>query len=293
MTSTPNGNYKATPSRIHGAFTSPADGSEWVSPWINRPLAAGTEYLLSYGFTAAAGQEFYYHVGRSWGTATAADANAVTGPPGTGLPLFDVWIEAETPATTPTVASIGDSISCGVGATNPVRDSWLSMYARGRGALPVHYGGSGDALSTSTDATWQKWTRWASLARPDAVIFALGSNDIFTGSTLAQTQAGFATVAALVRERISPNIYLATVTPRTNVTGVQEDVRRQYNTWLRTLPGGARDVFEYGEAVSTDDETITPAYDADGLHFTTAGYEAMASAISRPITTPPVMYATV
>ena len=46
--------------------------------------------------------------------------------------------------------------------------------------------------------------------------------------------------------------------------------------------GGTRRV---AAAISTDDDTITPAYDSgDGIHLTTAGYTALANAITRPIT---------
>lgn len=90
-----------------------------------------------------------------------------------------------------------------------------------------------------------------------------------------------------------PNIYLANITPRTAVTGANEDKRRLYNTWLAGLPNGARDLFNFRDAVSTDDETLMPVNDADGTHMNASGYAAEAATITRPVTTPPVTYQTV
>lgn len=286
------GDYASAPTLLHGAFTTPADGGEWVSRWFPYSLAAGAKYMLSYGFTVTAGQKFYYHVGNSFATNMAADASAVDGPPGSGLPLLDVWIEAETLAGTPVIGSLGDSISCGVGATSPVQDSWLNKYAFEKKALPVHYGGSSETLANSLDVNMEKWTRWSGMARPDALIMALGSNDIFTGATLATVQANMGNVIAAVRAYVSDSVHLGTITPRTGVTGAQEDVRRSFNAWAKTLPLGTRDVFDFSAAVSSDDETIIPEFDADGIHMTTAGYAAMSGAIARPVTAPPLVYAT-
>ena len=74
------------------------------------------------------------------------------------------------------------------------------------------------------------------------------------------------------------------------VTGVSliasEQVRRDYNTWLSTQTGPARDLFGFGTAVSADDETLRPEFDADGIHLNAAGYAAQVAAINRPITSP-------
>lgn len=284
-----NGAYTATPKQIVGPFVTAPEGTDWVSPWLTDAIGGDVERLLSFGYDAPSAP--WSLPGGSW-RATTPMAAAQVAPAVTrqGSSPFDVWIEAETYAGTPVIATYGDSLSSGVSATLPVYDSTVSQYARARGALPVHYTASGDSMAGFADPDSFKGSRWATLARPDACIFAMGSNDIFSGITLAVAQAAFATAMSFVRKRISENVYLATVMPRNAVTGAQEDVRRAYNTWLRTLPGGARDVFDFAASISTDDETITPAVDADGIHLTTAGYAANAAAIIRPVTTPPVMY---
>lgn len=287
---TPTGNYTAVPSKIANAFTSPADGSEWVSPWITSPLEAGAEYLLSYGFTVPVGTTFAYHTGQSFSSTSQVNAGEQNVPGGSGRSILDVWIEAETPATTPVIGGIGSSSSVGTGAQWPVWEAPVSLYARERGALPVFYGGAGETMLNASNFQWEKWSQWANLAKPDAIINAIGSNDVFGGATLAQMKERYETLNTFLRDSITPNIYLTTIPPRTNVTGSAETVRRQYNAWMR-LQG--RDVFEFALAVSDDDETMIPAMDSgDGVHPSTAGHKASAAAIVRPVTTLPIDYDT-
>lgn len=283
----------APPTQLVDAFTTAADGSDWVSPWLTAPIGGGVERLLSFGYDAPSAP--WYLPGGSWRGSDPADASAAA-PSGLVRQVstpFDIWIEAETYAGTPVIAVYGDSLSAGVGADLPVFDSVVSQYARLHGALPVHYAASGDSMAGFADVDAYKGARWAALARPDACLFAMGSNDLFSGVALSVAQAAFTAAMVFVRKRISENVYLANIMPRTSVTGAAEDVRRAYNTWLLSLPGGARDLFNFAGSISTDDETITPEYNSDGIHLTAAGYAANAGAITRPVTTPPVMYQTV
>lgn len=284
-----SGAYKTAPSQVAGAKTV-SDGAEWVTAWFNLPIEAGKEYLLSYGYTTAAGVELFMQVGNVYSSNSSTAAGLQAAPGGTGGALLDVWIEAETYATTPVVAALGDSLSSGVGATYGVRDSWLSQYTFPKKALPLHYTASGDSYGNWTNTAWEKWTRWSGYAKPDALIAALGSNDVFQSVSLAQFQTWFTQVITGLKTTASQNLYLATIMPRTNATGAVETVRRDINTWLRTLPLGARDIFDFAAAMSTDDETIRPEYDADGVHLNTVGYAAVAAAITRPVTTPAVVY---
>lgn len=290
------GAYASAPQQIHGAFNTPADGSGWVSPWLNIPTIRGTEYLASFGFTAASGQEVFYHIGQSYASDNPANASAQAHlGAGDARSVLDVWIEVETYATTPVVATIGSSTPTGVGADWPVQDSVVSLLADRLHALPMHYGGSGDTMANSSNFSWERWTRWAKLAKPDAVVMMQHTNDVFeAGMTLGILQARYLVLMQYLTENICANVYVTTVTPRTNVTGPEEDLRRQFNTWLKTLPGGARDCFDMAPAVSADDETLLPGFDSgDGYHLNTAGHAALESTVDRPLTTPPVMYAVI
>lgn len=267
----------------------PDGQSATVTPWISaQQIGDNRKALLSFGYTTTAAPRGL--VGGGWLGTSAADA-AATSPAGItrvqGLP-FQMWLEVETPTHTPALAGFGDSLSCGVSAALPVHDSWLSQYCRKVGAIPVHYAGSGDYMGGYEDPTLLKWVQWADLDRPDAVIWAMGSNDVFGGATLDEMKRRHAAVAPLLARYVSPVQYAATIMPRTKGTGDVETTRRAYNEWLRTLPNGIRDLFDFAASMSDDDETIRPEFDGDGIHLTTSGYAANAAAITRPVTPPRV-----
>lgn len=282
-----NGAFTSAPTQLRGGFATPADGSDWASAWFTNPFVTLDGLLLSYGFTAAGTTANL--VGGSYRTTNPADANTVA--PAVTQQIetpFDIWIEAETPATTPVVGMLGDSLSCGVGATLPVHDSVISQYARKIGGLPYHLAASGDSMAGMMNVNPGKLTRWANLAKPDSILWGLGSNDLAEGIDLATMQTRFLALMETVKG-ISPTIYLADIMPRDGwaVGSVNETVRRQHNNWLRTLPAETRDVFAFAASISTDDETITPAYNADGTHLNTLGYTKNMEAIVRPLSASP------
>jgi len=276
---------------VSGAFTLPSDGTEWVSPWISEDIGGNKSKLLSFGYTAAAAP--FALGGFGYRTATPGDYTVAT--PGTlesaGHVPFFVWLEAETPATTPVIAVYGDSISVGSGATRPVFDSTLSVHARKVGALPVHYAASGDFMGDwEANPEHFKWNVWKDLDRPDSVLMSMGNNDVFDSAapSTAELQRRFGVVSDIMADKVSATQYATTITPRDAVTDGRETTRREYNTWLKTRPGRVRDAFDYVAVVSTDDETLIPSLTTDGIHFNSAGYEAIAGAIVRPVTTEPL-----
>lgn len=133
-----------------------------------------------------------------------------------------------------------------------------------------------------------KVTRWAHLAKPDSILWGIASNDIAGGANLATLQTRFLALVPVITS-IAPTIYLADIMPRNGwaVGGTEETTRRAYNSWLRTLPSPARDVFAFAASISTDDETITPAYNADGTHPNTLGYTKNMESIVRPLSASP------
>lgn len=110
--------------------------------WQHIPLEAGTEYLLSYSWTADSPTRRV--VGGGWAASHPTDPDAELSP--TQIHPVDAWIEAEVPVSVPVFAVFGDSLSSGVTSTVPVRDSWPSIYGRRVGALPIHYTASGDTM---------------------------------------------------------------------------------------------------------------------------------------------------
>jgi lysophospholipase L1-like esterase len=284
---TVTGAHAAPPVKVANGFTTPADGSEWVTPWFDADTAENTGHLLTTSFTAPPGTVAVDSIGTVWTGAGSPAGTAAPGRLSKSVP-FDFWLEAEVPASVPVVAELGSSGTAGHGSDRPVLDSALSIYARRVGALPLHYAHSGSTLAIWDEADHHKWQKWQDCARPDALLLSLGSNDLYGSATLGETQAKTAEVLAIARKLATPNLFATTVPPRDSTT--DEDRRRAYNTWLLTRPLGIRDVFDWNGALSDDDETIRPEFYGDGVHTNTAGAQAKADAITRPLTpTPPAV----
>lgn len=274
-----NGTVSGGNTLVGGAMAS-SDGSDMVTPWTSTVIDASFEYLISYGWTST--QQPKQVVGGAYTTATVdgAFSNTATATRSVNSPL-DAWIEAEVEADVPVVAGFGDSLTSGVGAALPVFNSWLTAYCRTHKALPVHYSASGDTMAGWSDPEHYKWTRWEDFTRPDAVVHAMGSNDVFGGASLAEMQARFRATVAILAEKVTPVIHAATIMPREgSAWDAMEQVRRDYNAWLA---GRTRELFDFVGAVSLDDETLIDSIDADGIHLTAAGYVAVAGAITRPL----------
>ena len=292
-----NAAFSSAPATIEENFTVPGNGDIVRMPWQNTPITEGQEHLLAFDW--ASSDLVQANMGSGWSTTNEADSVS----PGTttrkiASPL-DWWIEAETYSTTPTVAVLGDSISSGHSAdtVGPV-GSWLGIYMRQKRGLPVHYSAGGEKARDWWQHNDYKRTRWADLSKADACIFALGYNDAADGAdpqTFEQYVANVMECLPIAREYISQNIYGVTITPSVNLDAGREAERVKMNEWIRSERSIFRDVFDFEQAV-IDPATggLLPAYGAaDGTHLSSAGYGQLAATITRPVTTPPVMYQTI
>lgn len=291
-----DGAFAVTPTKAAGSFTVPDDGTAWKSGWINSINIGGNQdVLFSYDYSATTAPPSQV-AGAYYSSSLVGSEVAPAGLALGKTAALDFWIEAETFAGTPVVAALGDSLSSGAQATLPCHDSTISIYARSKQALPVHYAVSSDTLSDwiADPAEW-KVSRWSHLARPDVCLLAMGHNDIY-GLNMPQStlQANFATALPIIRDVISPNIIGATITPRNNGTVDQHAERHDYNAFLkgRVSAGELRDLVDFDLIITGGTDTINPSFNADGIHFNTAGYQAESDGIIRPITSPPVLYAT-
>lgn len=252
--------------------TSVTDGdTEYTSGWIDVPEAwRGKDIAVRYTWSSTGAVQ--RNIGTGW----------TNGSKDNTPPLF-AWLEIEVPSSTPVVAAFGDSLSSGVSSARPVVDSWIDQWARANDAVPAHWSHSGDKAVGWTAATVRKWGLYGwDIAAPDAMIYLMGSNDLAEPSiTLTEMQARIGSTVDLIRGMITPNLYAGTILPRTNqATGsTYETVRRQVNTWI-PRSGLFRQAYATAAAISTDDDTILPAYDADGIHLNTAGYGAVAGAVT-------------
>lgn len=251
-----------------------------VTPWQRIPIEADTEYALSYSFSTAGSAKRV--VGGGWSASSVASKSA-TLIQVKSMPL-DAWIEAEIAPEATVLAVFGDSLSSGVGASLPVFESWLSIYCRRVGALPVHYTASGDTMAGWSNPCANKWARWRHLSRPDAVFHAMGSNDVFAGATLDELQSRRATTMQILADHVSPVIASTTLLPRSRVWGDMEETRRSYNAWLKTSPDQACDLYDMVPPISANDEDVSPGFDSgDGVHLNARGYRSMQTAITRPL----------
>lgn len=270
---TSNGGSSAwVPFPATSGVTSVADGpQEYTSGWVDVPEDwQGKDIAVRYAWASSGTVQ--RNMGTAWTGGTRDNAP----------PLF-AWLEVEVPSSTPVVAAFGDSISSGTSSARPVVDSWIDQWARANGAVPAHWSHSGDKAAAWTSETIKKWGLYGwDIAAPDAMVYLMGSNDLGeTTINLAEMQARIRSNVSLIRAFITPNVYAGTLLPRTiQPTGSTfEVVRRQVNAWF-AQSGEFRQVYAMAAAISTDDDTIMPIYDADGVHLNTAGYGALAAAIT-------------
>lgn len=291
-----NGQFDGPARRLKRDLQVPDDGSFVASPWQNIGLALGddADCLLAFTYTSTGPDTPPGNIGGGWnaGSATATEQTPSTARVD-NLP-FDIWIEAETYAGTPVFAVVGDSITCGANASLPVYDAWGTQLARKNKALCTLYGTSGDTgASWVSDENAYKVARFIrpDLSRPDAVIWAMGRNDFTGGTTSAAMQEITTKAIDIFARKFTANIFGATITPKND--GVGDAERTAYNWHIKSSMSPFKDVFDFAAVVDDGTGKIKTAYNADGLHFNTAGYSALADAVTRPITTPPIQYQTV
>ena len=282
-----------------GAFSSPPDqivstmtvrGADTATQWIDAPIDADEEYVLSIGWKSSAAPKVQT-AGGGWAAASSSSAAAQSAAAfkvAYFMP-YDWWIEAETASATPTIAGYGDSITVGTGTDQIISTSWLSQFARQNGALPIHWAFPGSGMSLWLKPTSDRmWGRWKEFVRADAVVHFMGQNDLASAPEAAVMKQRFDSVIPLIREYISPNIFAATITPHAGKTEAQNSVRRQHANYLRSLLRGINGLFDFGAAVSADDVALRPEFrggplGTDELHPSTAGAAAMAATFNWPI----------
>jgi len=283
----PTGQYNGGKTIISGAFTSAANGTQWVSPWMDYVLDPAEQYILSYGYTSAA-QNNHASVGGGWLTnlgsgAINTDGTALTA---TKAAPLDVWIAYEVDDDTPHFAYFGDSLTAGVSADLPVYDSWAKRHAMANGAFAQMYAHSGTGYSewtSSLQSKFQKYTGFSGVAKPDRLYNAMGSNDLVSAS-VATMRARFNATVPILKSFTSSNMYLMTILPRLVGDDAFEANRKAWNEVLRTeLPGDAVACYEAAAALEAPSGAILdprwPASPTD-IHLTRAGYARYAAALT-------------
>jgi hypothetical protein len=278
------GNFTAAPRLLAGAASTPPDGSEHKINGLNIPIKAGVDYLLSYAYTCAE-QTNCAGAGGGWTNETPSDVSERDATQHiTGFSPLDVWLEITT--TAPIIAHVGESHSAGVGNDLPVYQSPPALHGRANGYIPLMYVHSGSAMSSWLWPQTVKYTKWSGLDKPDAMVFALGKNDITETTTTDDLRAKFAAVYPTITAATSVNVYLTTVVPNLDDTDAIAATRRAWNEILLTEHlGNAVMVFDPAKALTISGGTgLDPAYAAsDGIHLNKRGSSVYAASVTQPL----------
>lgn len=268
----------------------PGNGTEFVTPWTEISVPDGEYVGVSVGWLGGPTDTVQMMQGGGWTTTDNVQVNAshVTGWTRSQMTPFHVWLEAEVPARTPVLLAHGDSISLGTATADPVGDSWASKYTYAQGALPVHLGQHGSALAnwTSSNPRWGMYPGMNLRSVVDATVTSLGINDLAVGTTADTLKTRHTEMLKGLKGNVAGPIYYGTLTPSSK-PAESEVVRREFNAWLKTLPGEARGVFDFAPVVGdASDEALRGDLSADGLHPNATGQEAMSRVLLEHPPTP-------
>ena len=262
-------------------------GEEVVSRWVTLSGSDGDGLAVSMAWSGDTVRLFKAGCWTNSDPAAYNNANTTGWAWNSDAPLY-IWVEAEMPARVPVVMANGDSISVGSVTDNPVSDSWVAMYARKQHALPVFASWHGSSMPQWAPDTGQ----WGRLypgvdVRPDAIVMALGQNDLNQDVDLNELKSRYNTVRDVYDVRFpGVPVYVGTVNA-SNKPAEKEVIRREFNTWLSSLPRGERGVLDFASVL--DDPTgefLLPEYTADELHPNTDGQTAMAGVVLKNPVTP-------
>lgn len=279
----PNSWFVGNPTQALNSFTIPANGGEYVSPWVTAanliPSDPTKPYQISMGWTKTVnGSVIYRGAGGAANTTVAADAS--TGALFIGWQvavMFSVAIEYEFEGGAKTLVALGDSNTEGWGCLT-LMQSWhqrASRRLRMPCALSGDFGNTADGFANAA-LTEPAWSRITGL-NIDAAIVSLGTNDSGSGRTLAQYQASiFAIRQKLVSIGIK-DVFFTTIAPHGQTT-TNEALRKSYNTWLLSGQPDALDVFDFNKALESTvgaNTLRTEYHTGDGIHWDDEGHQAL------------------
>lgn len=239
----------------------------------------------------------------------ALDQTLTAGTVGAGFAFGPTLILGRPPAKAPFIAVIGDSITGLIGTgPNGYTDTWHRL-ALGNAINYAAFGVAGAIVSQFTsDAHLSTTTAFSGIGRSLAsgathVFLAYGTNDVFSSLlTLAQLQGNFLTAWKQVAA-MGKKVYAATIVPRTTstdgwvttanqttISAPQEAIRRQFNSWVRSLPNPLAGYFEWADASepSRNAGVWQAGFSVDGVHpngASGAGLAALAGSINPAIFT--------
>lgn len=273
------------PQILSYGFDSPADASTFSPGWATVNAKAGEEYLLSYAFEAAStGQVNAYQLGVCF-TSLILSAwvrdGATTATRQSYSPL-SVGLEVRVDAKTPVYMYVGDSLTAGLNAAAPCRDSWAQKHAAAHGAIAQVLAQPGGSLADYADPMSPKLRMWAHLDKPDRVYEALGFNDVGNGATLGTAMDRFTLAMKNIQLYYGNELYYCTLLPHGSSTGF-DNVRLPFNDWKMSLPSNGQMCFDHYAAIVNPATGLTdPRWAASpgDSHLKAGGYARMAAVTS-------------
>lgn len=270
-----SGNFAAAPAQALTAFSTPANGDEYVTSWVTsgaHQLSAHMPYLVSMGWTLTGSFAVHNGSGGMWYSYTAGDASA-TSPSlsHAGNVAFAVTLEYEFDGTNRVGVIIGDSLI--EGATAALNINSYHQVASRRANTPIALAGAYGAMTWDwmNDYNTDAWNRITNAGLTlDFAIIALGSNDASLSVALATYQSRLKAIADNARNVWGVrDVYFVTVTPR-GLAGGAETARTAYNAWLATL---STKVFDISTLLAdpSNSSILLAAYDDDGIHWNILG----------------------
>lgn len=164
-----------------------------------------------------------------------------------------------------TVVALGDSLTAGYGLPQaqglvPQLQDWLA--ARGKDVVVVNAGVSGD-----TTAGGLARLDWSLTPDTDALIVALGANDMLRGLPPAQARTNLESILQQAQARELPVLLVGLAAPRnygpeykTAFDAIYPDLAARYGTLLY------RNLFAPLVANGADPATVAPYFQTDRLH---------------------------
>ena len=248
---------------------------------VHFQLEANVEYIISYAYTTQGTSPNHMGIGGSYLgiNPLGVDSMEVSNAWSPNTPL-DVYIKPVISTDSLFHVYPGSSSETGLHSDYPLRDCWSWRHAEAHGAVPAQLGMSGSLLSTWNGAGHYMWTKLTAAAPADKVIGNPGSNDAYSGATLAEMQSRFIEFARLVRQYAGQAFEAADIFPRATETASVKAVRLGFNAWLRTLPANILRVYDRASSVSGPDGLLRADFNSgDNTHLNTAGQHMLAASM--------------
>lgn len=277
-----DGGFQLAPVQIQNSVALPADGTEWVSGWIESPIEQGTDYLLSLGWSTPASGGALNLVSnwtRNFVSAAAADASIASNTgfssnSGTDAP-FDIWLECEIDASVPVVAYVGDSITVG----DMHENCWARRHALQHQIWPAIFGHFGGGLTDWGNGSIERWTHYGSF-QADAALVLCGTNDIGSGGSTNDLKNRSNATMNRIRQYLTRRIFFATILPRSDAswTPVMETIRVSHNNWLMLFRSGMLGTVDFARPMASPTDYAVPLSGMlwDNIHPSLAGHVRMA-----------------